>query len=246
MLDHLSTAKGIAEAITAIMLALGAIWTWLKHVWPAVQRGRGHLRRFLASLTALPEIQSGVATLSTTVADLHQMSQDEATNAEQRGQQLTLHGAKLEGFGKALYGATTEIAAQGEKLTSLSTKVDSMANTQRAMLNTNTRMAVLDADGHGFIDGINKTWSKWTGLDERASFHLGWLNAIKPDQLARFREAWFSAVADSRRFELRVTLIHAALGKEIEVDMLGEVIPEGAVPAERYLITIQAAQVATA
>lgn len=121
----------------------------------------------------------------------------------------------------------------GESIGKVDKKVDSLQNTQRAALNTNARVAVFETDEIGRCTVVNRTYLRWSGLAPSELLGWGWLNAIHPDDREKVRKAWLSCVADCRRFECRYRMVDAA-GKDFEVDVSADPIPEGAAVAERW------------
>lgn len=228
-MDRLTDARLVAEAVTAILVAGGAIWGGIRY-FPRffAYLGRGWKR---VKTTA-----SGIE-----IVGLHQETLVKIPEYMEHGRrQLAEHGAKIEGVQGNLGRLTGEAVAQRGQVERLSVQLGSVMNTQHAMLNTNSRVGVLHTDNRGYVTGINKTFAAWTGLDENTAKHLGWLNAISPDQLNRFRSTFFSAVNDGRSIvELRVSLVHQATEKETEVDMTGDPVPPDKFPRERYFITMQ-------
>lgn len=121
----------------------------------------------------------------------------------------------------------------GEAIGKVDRKVDSLQNTQRAALNTNARVAVFEADELGRCTVVNRTYLRWSGLAPSELLGWGWLNAIHADDREKVRAAWMSCVADCRRFECRYRMIDAS-GKDFDVDVSADPIPEGAAVAERW------------
>ncbi len=123
--------------------------------------------------------------------------------------------------------------ALGESIARVDRKVDSLQNTQRAALNTNARVAVFEADELGRLTVVNTTYLRWSGLAPSELLGWKWLNALHPEDREKVRAAWLSCVTDCRRFEMRYRMIDAH-GKEFEVDVGVDPIPEGASIAERW------------
>jgi PAS domain S-box-containing protein len=130
--------------------------------------------------------------------------------------------------------ASVERAAQSEVIGVVAKKVDAIANTQRAVMNTNARMATFEADDQGLWTITNRAYLKWTGLQAKEAQRWGWLNAVHPDDIVKVRSAWESCVKDCRRFEFRCRMVNVVTGKIFEVDMSADPIPEGVVPCERW------------
>jgi hypothetical protein len=229
MIGLAANAGIIGQAIIAIGGAAAVIWGGIRY-----------LPRFFAWLgrgwKRVKTTASGIE-----IVGLHQETLVKIPEYMEHGRrQLAEHGAKIEGVQGNLGRLTSETVAQRKQVDGLSVQLGSVANIQRAMLNTNSRAGVLHTDGRGYVTGINKTFAAWTGLDETSAKHLGWLNAIKSDELARFRASFFSAVNDGRGVDdLRVTLVHVATKQETQVEMSSDPIPPDAVIKERYFVTMQ-------
>ncbi len=66
---------------------------------------------------------------------------------------------------------------------------------------------VLTCDADGDCDFLSKQWLAYTGLDERHSHGLAWLDAVHPDDREEIRRSWLKAVASGAteyRHELRI------------------------------------------
>lgn len=226
----------VAKGFSAIAAAVLVLWTAVKHVWPIIACFWNRVRVVFAELEKLPLMRGVITELDAKV--------NTANGIAIRMQEvLVLEGpdsvpAKLSLLFEQSEARGRTLDAHGEQITKIDAKIDSVVNTQRAVLNTNSRMATFDADSRGVWIAVNRTFLKWTGLTEPEAVHWSWLNAIHPEDQNRIRTSWVSAVFETRRFETRCRMIHATTGKVFEVDISADPIPEGMIPCERWFGTV--------
>lgn len=206
----------VVSAVIGAILAIVAFWRW---GWPAARCAWGRVRAVWSALEQLPGI---VHSLSAEDPEGVPAKFDRLfSQGETRGAQLAEHGASL---------------ARVDK------KIDGVANTQRAMMNTNPRVAAFEADANGHYTTVNRTFVLWSGLPPTELLGMKWINAVHREDRHRVREEWRSAIAESRRFECRFRLVNATSQATKEVDASADPIPEDAVPCERWYGTMSAAQ----
>ncbi len=209
----LISAGGVAESLTAILVLIGTLGAGYRWLWPVMKRWGARWILFWTGFDTVPLIHGNLAALTSSLERIEAHGLAEAVKGTERGEAIVLMGRK----------------------------VDSIANTQRAVMNTNPRMATFEADDAGLWTAVNKVYGKWTGLSIQDAGRWGWLNGIHPSDRDRVRQAWTSCVADARRFECRFRLLHTN-GKELEVDAAADPIPDQPAPCERWLGTMYEVQ----
>ena len=136
-----------------------------------------------------------------------------------------------------------ELMAHGERLNVMDRKLDAVANTQRAVMNTNPRLATFEADDQGLWTSVGRLFLKWTGLVSASDAkRRAWMAVVNPADGTRVELKWESCVADGVRFECRFRIVNVITSKVVEIEATADAIPEGTVPAERWVGAMQEVQ----
>jgi PAS domain-containing protein len=248
------TLTEISVGITAIIGAIVAVWGIVRHVWPCSVRcanvascALNRAKTVWAGLEDLPKMQEQFSEHKKALETVQSI-------ATRVNEAVSVDGAdsiptKLAVLFAQSNARSLELAEHGQQLTRVDArlgmmdkKVDTIANTQRASLNTNPRMATFEADNNGFWTQTNRAYLKWTGLQMVDTLRWGWLNAVHISDRDRVRREWASCVGDTRRFECRFRMVNVNSGVQFEVDASADPIPEGIVPCERWFGTIYEVQ----
>ena len=231
----LQSWRPIAEAVTAIGVAIATIWAGWRYVWPMIVCFFARLRTVWNTLEQMPGLLTeyhllqgqvhdfaGVANMVSQALD-HKNPESVPNRMTYLVEQGNERGAQLK--------------AQGDQISNVAAKVDTLSNTLRASQNTNPRLATFEADEKGRCIYVNKTYLRWTGLSLAETLGWAWMNGVHPDHREAVRADWLQAIADARRFQKRYMMVSTD-GSTFEVDCSAEPIPEGTTPAERWIGSI--------
>jgi PAS domain S-box-containing protein len=239
----------VAEALAAVAGVIAAVWAGIIHVWPWSKRSAYVLRcawdRIQAAWAAIEQLPIMQGEL------LQLKSQTNHTNAVvvRVNEAVNLDGpesipTKLNILFSQSNARSLELAAHGQllaehtvQLDTFGRKIDTLGNTQRAMLSTNPRMATFETDNSGHWTVVNRAYLKWSGQQREDVKHWGWLNAIHRDDRVTVRAEWESCVRDVRRFEARFRMVNVLTGATFVVDAAADPIPP-----ERWFGTLYEAQ----
>jgi PAS domain S-box-containing protein len=70
------------------------------------------------------------------------------------------------------------------------------------------------AKADGFIDYYNEHWHEQTGLPKEKLGDEGWKSVIHPNDIQRFRDAWYRAIGTGECCEIQIRLRSRATGKD--------------------------------
>jgi PAS domain S-box-containing protein len=221
---HLRLVAGICGSVGVIVVSVVKVWPKIKKFWQRVVA-------FIDAIEELPEMRQAQLVATEELAGLSTLAR--RVNAALLSDAPDSVPGKLTQLFDQGAARTQQMTEHGEHISRLDKKIDSVANTQRAVINTNPRMGVFEADHFGRYVDANRAYLRWTGLTIQEIVGWGWINAVLPVDRGRVRDEWLSSVKDVRRFELRFHLVHTG-GRVIEVDCSADPIPPGANPCERW------------
>lgn len=207
--------RTIAETATAVGAAVATLYAGWRWGWPILGCAWGRITSVWGTLERLK---------------VH-FDPDSKESIPARLQALTdqgnVRGRQLNDMQRAQTLAVDTMAR-------LDKKIDTVADTQRAVLNTNPKVASFEADAGGNIIKLNRTFQRWTGVDSKELLNMGWLSSVHAADRARVRANWASAVAEGRRYEDTFRLVHAANGAVTTVAAQADPIPDPPARCERW------------
>ena len=212
--EHINLAIGI---LTLGGLLWGA-WKWL---WPALLRVTRYTIRVFDSLDQLPAALNGMA------------------NVDRLDTQLTLiRNQVMPNGGSSMADAVMRLEKTVNNnvtlITGISKQCTDLALTMRAHMDTNPNLATFEAAPNGMFSSVNKTFLRWSGLQEKEIINWGWMNAVKPEQRLAVRTEWLAAVADVRALAMSFTMVDVD-GNEFPVELIATPVPEGTTSCDKWV-----------
>lgn len=120
------------------------------------------------------------------------------------------------------------------RLEAVASQVMRLSSSYRVSQDSDPRRATFECHADGRTEVVNKTYLRWTGLQEREVVGFGWLNAVAPEDQQRVRAEWHLAVSESRTCSMRFRMIDADGGTFL-VESTATPIPEGQAPPDRWI-----------
>lgn len=215
----------IIEFVTGALILVGTIWGYLKFAharvaawWEARAKHRAVMAQLPMALASLAGFQGQLEQIS------RQVAMDDGGTLAHAMQ--SLRAALFEA-----HGMQNNLSARFEAMAS---QVMRLSSSYRVSQDSDPRRATFECHADGRTEVVNKTYLRWTGLQEREVIGFGWLNAVAPEDQQRVRAEWHLAVAESRTCSMRFRMIDAD-GDTFLVESTATPIPEGQAPPDRWI-----------
>jgi PAS domain S-box-containing protein len=213
--------KNLEAVIISAISIIGAIWAFLKWVWPYLKNGYERtiaVFRIVEQMPTVLESMQSVDTLSRQVSIIMKQVMPDG-------------GSSLADSMKRIETTVSDNAKRSE---ATGKNVALMTATMRATSNTNPRMATFETSSEGLLVDCNKTYLRWTGKTLNEMLNWGWINTVHPDDRDMIRREWNQAVVDVRQSIHKYRMLDED-GACFYVEVTATPIPEGSYPCEKWV-----------